>query len=224
MGRDKQFLPLNGHPLIAFTIARFQQCNAVNEIVLVTQPDRRAEFKELVERYAFSKASRFADGGAERQDSVWNGIQAAAEGTEVVLIHDGARPCITPEAIEKTASTARKFGAAVVATKVTDTIKEAREDKTVIRTVDRSRLWAVQTPQAFRIAWIKEGYAEVRRQGKIVTDDTAAVELIGKPVHLVENTIPNLKLTTPADVALVEWLLRDCELKTSDRVPQRPSA
>jgi 2-C-methyl-D-erythritol 4-phosphate cytidylyltransferase len=212
MGKDKQFLPLNGHPLIAFTIARFQQCDAVNQIVLVTQADRRAEFEELAKRYGFSKMKRFADGGAERQDSVWNGLQAVEAGTEIVLIHDGARPCITPHAVEQAASTARTFGAAVVATKVTDTIKEAREDKTVIRTVERSRLWAVQTPQAFRIAWIKEGYAEVRRQGKIVTDDTAAVELIGKPVHLVENTTPNLKVTTPADVALAEWLLRDCQL------------
>jgi len=213
-GQDKQFLPLRGHPLIAYTISKFQQCSVVDEIVLVTQPGRRGEFEGLIHRYGFSKAKRFADGGVERQDSVWNGIQAADSKTEIILIHDGARPCITPEAIEKTVVAARKHGAVVVATKVTDTIKEASEDLTVQQTVDRSKLWAVQTPQGFRYSLIREGYAEVRRQKKIVTDDTAAVELIGAKVHLVENTSPNLKVTSPSDIPLAEWLLRDCILTT----------
>ena len=211
-GQDKQFFPLRGHPLIAYTLAKFQNCDAVNEIVVVIRPERRGEFDELIKRYGITKAKRFADGGVERQDSVWNGILAAAPQTEIVLIHDGARPCIASEAITHAAEAARQFGAAVVATKVTDTIKEANGDMTVVRTVDRSRLWAVQTPQAFRISWITEGYSAVRKAGKIVTDDTAAVEFIGKPVHLVENTSPNLKVTSPADVPLAEWLLRDCEL------------
>jgi len=213
MGTDKQFLPLRGHPLVAYTVSKFQNCAAVNEVVLVTAAERRGEFQKLVTTYGFSKVARFADGGAERQDSVWNGLEAVGAGTDIVLIHDGARPCIGPEAIEQTVTAAREFGAAVVATKVTDTIKEARTDRIVVRTLDRSRLWAVQTPQGFRIGWIRDGYTEVRRQGKVVTDDTAAVEWIGKPVHLVENSSPNLKVTNPADVALAEFLLRDCELQ-----------
>lgn len=213
MGKDKLFLPLNGHPLIAFTLSKFQRCNAIDEIVLVTRPERRGEFEEVVTSYAISKPVRFADGGVERQDSVWNGIHASSPQTAIVLIHDGARACIVPEAIEKIVLAAKEHGAAVVATKVTDTIKEADPGMTVVRTVDRTHLWAVQTPQGFRIDWIKDSYAEVRRQGKVVTDDTAAVELIGKTVHLVENATPNLKVTWPSDVPLAEWFLRDYALE-----------
>lgn len=212
-GMNKLFIPLKGHPLIAYTLTKFDECGAIDEIVLVTRPDTRADFEGVVRAYGIAKKVRFADGGVERQDSVWNGMEVCAPSTQVVLIHDGARPCITAVAIESIVHAAREHGAAVVATKVTDTIKEADDERTVVRTVDRSRLWAVQTPQGFRIDWLREGYAAVRRQGKIVTDDTAAVEFIGKSVKLVENTSPNLKVTSPGDVPVAEWLLREYELR-----------
>lgn len=208
-GTDKQFVPLRGHPLLAYTLSKFQQCPQINEMVIVIRPERRPDLQSLLKNYAIHKARYFADGGAERQDSVWNGLQSVRRETDIVLIHDGARPCITIDMIQRTLTVATEHGAAVVATKITDTIKEASEQLFVQRTVDRGRLWAVQTPQGFRLPWIRDGYTEVRRRGLIVTDDAAAVELTGKPIYLVENRLLNLKVTTPADLALAEWSLRD---------------
>ncbi len=150
----------------------------------------------------------FTDGSAERQDSVGNGLKACESRTEIVAVHDGARPLVTPALIESTIASARAFGTGIAATKVVDTIKEANEDKTVVRTVDRTRLWAVQTPQTVTFRLLRDAYAKVFEKKIVVTDEAAAVELIGEKVHLVETPFLNLKVTTPSDLGIAEALLR----------------
>jgi 2-C-methyl-D-erythritol 4-phosphate cytidylyltransferase len=147
-------------------------------------------------------------GGAERQDSVWNGLEALSPAAKVVAIHDAARPCVSEELIAATVKCAEETGAAVAAQPMIDTIKESPDGKLIRRTLDRSRLWSVQTPQAFRVGVIRRALAAARRRGLIFTDDTAACELIGQPVRLVPSATPNPKVTVPADLPFIENLLR----------------
>src|SRR6185436_8263397 len=173
---DKLFLEVAGRPVIAHTWAKFESSDAIDEIVLVVRAGMEDAFQELAEKFGFKKPHRFAEGGAERQDSVWNGLQAVSPMTEIVAIHDGARPCASGELIAATVQAAKDFGAAVAAQRVTDTIKESDDGVSVSRTVDRSKLWAVQTPQTFRLAVIRRALATAREGGLTLTDDTAACE------------------------------------------------
>jgi 2-C-methyl-D-erythritol 4-phosphate cytidylyltransferase len=202
-GENKQFLELAGKPLIWFSLDAFQRCAVIDEIVLV----RRTEYAEKAEHIGrqFAKVAALADGGPERQNSVCNGLEKA-HGT-IVVVHDGARPLVTPELIAATVGSAREHGTGIAATKVVDTIKEAKDDRTVARTVDRTKLWAVQTPQAVRADLLREAYQLVFKKNLVVTDEAAAVELLGEPVHLVETPFLNLKITTPSDLAIAKALL-----------------
>ena len=206
---DKLFLEVNGCPVVAHTWRLFDRLPSIDELVIVVREGMQSSFEELRQNYKFSKPARLVAGGAERQDSVWNGLQALSPAAEIVVIQDGARPCTRPNLIAATITAAREMGAAVAAQPVTDTIKESVDGQLVTRTLDRSRLWAVQTPQTFRTDIIRRALTEVRKQGLIVTDDTAACELIGQPVKLVVSTQPNPKVTRPEDVGIVEWLLRE---------------
>jgi 2-C-methyl-D-erythritol 4-phosphate cytidylyltransferase len=147
-------------------------------------------------------------------------LQALDTGAEVVAIQDGARPCTSEKLIADTIRAAHETGAAVAGQRVTDTIKESDGDTFIARTVDRSRLWAVQTPQSFRVEVIRRALGAVREKGLVVTDDTAACELVGAPVKLVESVVPNPKVTRQGDLAYVEALLRQTEqppeFKTQD--------
>jgi 2-C-methyl-D-erythritol 4-phosphate cytidylyltransferase len=205
-GPNKQFLELHGKPLLWYSLTAFTQCAAVDEIILVRSPAYAEAAARLVRESGLAKVTALVDGGRERQDSVWNGL-ARARG-EIVAVHDGARPLVTAALIEATVRSARECGTGIAATKVVDTIKEADESRTIVRTVDRTRLWAVQTPQTVRTALLREAYALVRQKGVVVTDEAAAVELLGQPVRLVETPFLNLKITTPADLASAGALLR----------------
>jgi 2-C-methyl-D-erythritol 4-phosphate cytidylyltransferase len=206
-GGDKLFLEVAGRPVIAHTWERFEATPGVDEIVLVVRAGHEADFAQLARAYGFRKPWRLVPGGAERQDSVWNGLAALSPGVELVAIHDGARPCVSPRLIAETLSAAREAGAAVAAQRVTDTIKESADGAVISRHLDRTRLWAVQTPQTFRVEVIRRALAGVRERGLQVTDDTAACELIGQAVRLVESPEPNPKVTAPADLAWVELRL-----------------
>jgi 2-C-methyl-D-erythritol 4-phosphate cytidylyltransferase len=205
---NKQFIELLGKPLLCYSLSAFEQCAAVSSIVLVRRPDCAAQAEQIVRDFGFKKVVAYADGGVERQNSVWNGLDRCEGSTEIVAVHDGARLLVTPELIEATIHSARANGTGIAATKVMDTIKEAGEDHTIIRTVDRTRLWAVQTPQTVRFKLLREAYALVLKKNIVVTDEAAAVELLGHPVRLVETPFLNLKITTPADLAIAEALLR----------------
>lgn len=208
-GVDKLFLPLAGRPVLLHTWRRFDRSTAVDEIVLVTRTDQAEKCLELAGSSNLTKPFRLIAGGAERQDSVWNGLEAVSAACEVVAIQDAARPCTAAEVIADVLFAAAETGAAVAATLVADTIKETVDGETISRHPDRGQLRAVQTPQAFRIDVIRRALRAVRDAGRIVTDDTAACELIGQPVRLVVSDRPNPKVTTPADIPLIEALLRD---------------
>jgi 2-C-methyl-D-erythritol 4-phosphate cytidylyltransferase len=209
MGRetDKLFLTVAGRPLVAQTWGRFDGAPFIDEIILVVREGRQREFAELAVKYAFAKPFRLVAGGKERQDSVWQGLQHLAAGAEIVAIQDAARPCTSLAMIQATIKAARQDGAAVAAQPVIDTIKLSQDGEFISRHLDRSLLWAVQTPQTFRVEVIRRALAKVRETGLQVTDDTAACELIGQPVRLVLDTEPNPKVTIPDDVPYVEMLL-----------------
>lgn len=206
-GVDKLFLEVAGRPIVAHTWGRFEAVPMIDELVLVVREGMQAEFHQLAANYHFQKPYRLAVGGRERQDSVWNGLLAVPADCGIVAIQDGARPCTSRAVIEATIQAARELGAAVAAQRVTDTIKESDGGTLVARHIDRARLWAVQTPQTFQLAVIRRALAAVRERGLLVTDDTAACELIGQPVRLVEGREPNPKATSPADLPYLGLLL-----------------
>jgi 2-C-methyl-D-erythritol 4-phosphate cytidylyltransferase len=204
---DKLFLEIDRRPVVVHTWQKLEAAASIHEIIVVVRDGMQPTFSELAEQFKLRKPFRIVAGGAERQDSVWNGLEAVSSGTEIVAIQDAARPCTDVDLIEATILAAREGGAAVAAQPVTDTIKESVDGKLVQRTLDRARLWAVQTPQTFRLEIIRRALAEVRKRGLQVTDDTAACELIGQPVALVLSAKPNPKVTRPEDVPYVEMLL-----------------
>jgi 2-C-methyl-D-erythritol 4-phosphate cytidylyltransferase len=207
-GLNKQFIELLGKPIIWYSLTAFELCGAVDAVILVRRPDYAQEAERIVREFGFQKIVAVTDGGIERQNSVWNGLEKCDPATEIVAVHDGARPLVTAVLIQSTIASARASGTGIAATKVVDTIKEAGEDKTVIRTVDRTKLWAVQTPQTVRLPLLRKAYTKIFEEKTIVTDEAAAVESLGQKVHLVETPSLNLKITTASDLAIAEALLR----------------
>jgi 2-C-methyl-D-erythritol 4-phosphate cytidylyltransferase len=206
-GVDKLFLEVAGRPVVAHTWQRFNDATCIDEIILVVRDGMQSAFAELAQQFQLTKPYRFVVGGAERQDSVWNGLEALSPSAQIVAIQDGARPCTSDELIAATIKAALETGAAVAAQPVTDTIKETADGQTIARNVDRSKLWAVQTPQTFRVEVIRRALSEVRARKLQVTDDTTACELIGQPVRLVASVAPNPKVTLPADLPYIGLLL-----------------
>lgn len=205
---DKLFLEAAGRPVVAHTWQRFNDAQCIDEIILVVRDGMQKTFRELASRFQLQKPFRIAVGGVERQDSVWNGLEALPVTAEIVAIQDAARPCTNGELIAATVRAADESGAAVAAQPVTDTIKESADGRLIQRTLDRSKLWAVQTPQTFRVEVIRRALTEVRRRRLVFTDDTAACELISQPVRLVSSIAPNPKVTVPGDLPFIEMLLR----------------
>jgi 2-C-methyl-D-erythritol 4-phosphate cytidylyltransferase len=206
-GVDKLFLAVAGKPVVGHAWGIYDAAPFIDEIVLVIREERRGLFEELGKRLGYRKPYRFVSGGEERQDSVWNGLAALDPAADLVAIHDGARPCTPRELVWNTLEKARVVGAAVAARRLTDTVKESGDGTRILRTLDRARLWTVQTPQAFQVSVIRRALLKVREGGLKVTDDTAACECIGQPVSLVESASLNPKVTVAADLALVAALL-----------------
>jgi 2-C-methyl-D-erythritol 4-phosphate cytidylyltransferase len=207
-GVDKLFLEIAGRPVVAHTWQKFNDAKCIDEIVLVIRDGMQPAFEELAKKFRLEKKFKLKAGGVERQDSVWNGLEALSLKTEIVAIQDAARPCTTEDLIAATIKAARETGAAVAAQAVTDTLKESTDGTTISRTLDRSKLWSVQTPQTFRVEIIRRAITVARRKNLIFTDDTAACELIGQPVRLVASTSPNPKVTLPGDLPFIEVLLQ----------------
>jgi len=212
-GSNKQYLLLDGMPILARTVRTFQQAPFIDAIYLVS-PEQEIPLcrSEVVERYGFSKVRAIVAGGAERQHSVRNGL-AAIEGIEpddLVLIHDGVRPFVTEEMLMSAASAARESGAAIVAVPVKDTVKVVR-DGVITDTPAREQLWLAQTPQAFRFDLIRAAHADAAAQGFLGTDDASLVERQGGEVRIVTGDYRNIKITTPEDMILAEAFLRGKE-------------
>jgi len=205
----KAFLPMGGAPLLAHTLQQFESCSGVEEVIVLAPPGNGVQpAEELVKRHGFRKVSRIVPGGAERQDSVYAGLKALGPRSDLVLIHDGARPFITPDLIERVVAETRGSRAAVAAIPVRDTIKEVGEDGRVLKTLTRDCLWEIQTPQGFHYSLILEAYEEAFRDGFYGTDDAALVERLGVEVKVVLGSRYNLKITTPEDLVLGEALLK----------------
>ena len=210
MGRgDKMFLDLAGLPLLGQTWRRFDLLSEADEIILVTRDDVRPALEDLAKRINAQKPWQLVAGGVERQDSVWNGVNATTAESEIIAIQDGARPCTPLAAIQLALVTAREMGAAVLARRLADTLKRGDGEGQIVGTVDRENLWTVQTPQVFRREIILAALVKVRDEGLSITDDTAACEALGQSVKLVECDQPNPKATTPADLPYIESLLAE---------------
>lgn len=199
---DKLWAPLAGRPLIAWTLAAFEACSAIDRIVLVVAADAVGPAEALVSDQGFSKVAHVITGGTTRQASVRTGIDTLA-GCDLVAVHDGARPLVTPELIATTVAAARETGAACLAIPAQDTPKEVAGDR-IVRTLDRSRLWLAQTPQAFRYDLLLA--AHERSEGGS-TDDARLIEALGLDVRVILGSPLNLKVTTPDDLKLAEALL-----------------
>lgn len=196
-GRDKLAEPLDGIPVILRTLAAVEAVPEIREIVVVTREDRVEEYRRLLGQC--SRLRAVVPGGSTRQESVRNGVRALLPDCTLAAIHDGARPLVTPEVFARCIEAARNCGAATAAVPVKDTIKLADEAGRVLDTPDRSRLWAVQTPQIFDRERYLRAAEEAERRGLSCTDDCQLFEAMGWEVQLVMGDYRNLKLTTPED-------------------------
>lgn len=203
----KPFIPLGGRPMLAWTLEAFEKSPGVEAVVLVVHRQDLPSAERLVRRYRLRKVLRLVPGGATRMASVFEGLRAVPPGARWVAVHDGARPLVTPGLIEATIREARWAKAAIAAVPVVPTVKEAAGGW-VRRTLDRDRLWAVQTPQVFERNLLERAHARGRRNGGGATDDAALVEALGRRVRIVMGDPRNLKVTTPEDLIIAQALLK----------------
>ena len=197
MGKKKQFLPLAGKAVVEWAVLAFRSVKEIKEIILVVNPEDIEQAKRLNVKVTAS--------GAERQDSVSNGLKLVSPDCDIVLIHDGARPLITADLIKKAIKEAERYGACVVGVPVKDTIKRVGDDLFIKCTVDRSVLWQAQTPQAFKYEIITRALAKRKKKA---TDDSKLVEDLGIKVKMLLGSYENIKITTPEDLLIAETILR----------------
>lgn len=200
-------MPLLGRPLITHTLAVFQESPEVAEIVLVVPSQHISRADQLVTDYGLTKVRSVVAGGETRRDSVRNGLSQISSTSEIVLIHDGARPLVHHDVIAASIEAAKIDGAAIAAVPVTDTIKSSHDGQYVSKTLERDRLYAVQTPQTFKREIIQQAYEQAYADGYIGTDDASLVERLGLPVRIVSGSYDNIKVTTPTDLIIAESLL-----------------
>lgn len=206
---SKQYLMLNGKPLIYYTIKSFENSN-IDDIIVVTGPGDEDYIKdEIVEKYKFKKVSKIATGGRERYNSSYNGI-LTAQGSDYVLIHDAARPCISSSLINEIIHDVKQYKACIPGVPVKDTIKISDENGDVADTPDRNKLWQIQTPQAFDRELILEAYNKmIEKEDYLVTDDSMVFEKYSDiKVHIVNGEYTNIKVTTPEDMRIVEEMIK----------------
>lgn len=206
--RNKLRLMLAAQPLLAWTLKAADAAQSIDWIGVIGQPQDVPVWQALISKLASPKPIELIAGGVTRQESVYNGLQALPASADKVLIHDGARCLVTPTLIDRcTAALNHHFGL-IAAIPVKDTIKVVDDNGLILNTPDRSQLWAAQTPQGFHVAELKSCHQQGREQGWDVTDDAALLEKLNLPVHIVPGEETNLKITTPADLAIAELILR----------------
>lgn len=205
-GIDKVMAPLRGEPMIVHSVRAFQQCDAIKEIVVVTRPDLIVPIMDLC--HGFDKVQAVIVGGASRPESVAIGLNALSGKVKLAAIHDGARPLITFEVIDRTVRAANSYGAAAPGVPVKDTVKTV-VGGIVKETPDRSLLKAIQTPQVFDTDLLHAALEKAAKDNAQITDDCSAVELLGMSVRIVEGDERNIKVTTPLDLKLAEMLLEE---------------
>jgi len=205
---DKAFLSLGTRPVLAYSLIAFEKCLDIDGIILVVRKDRVDSARAMVQLFGCFKVKKVIAGGNTRQLSVKSGLSCLNHEVDVVAVHDGARPCITPAIISETIKSAKAFGSGVAAVKITDTVKEVKKGLVVSKTIDRTMLWAVQTPQTFKLSLLLKAFDAVNKKKLTVTDEASAVELVSHDVRLVPATLSNIKITAPDDLTLAAALLR----------------
>jgi 2-C-methyl-D-erythritol 4-phosphate cytidylyltransferase len=212
MGFDKLFALLNGRTVLAHSLAAFEKTESVHDIILVGRAERLGDYEALVRAEVFRKVVAIIPGGARRQDSVQEGLERLTRDCEFVAVHDAARPLVRPEMVEQIYQCAQTHGGAVSGAPVRDTLKRVDAEQRVIDGVDRSNLFAVETPQIFRRDVLEKAYRAIQDAADLeVTDEISAVERIGGKVVLLPNEEPNFKITYSADLSLAEFVLRQRE-------------
>lgn len=203
MGFDKLAAVIDGKPVLAHTVRAFMAAEGITRVIVVCPEER---FR-LLDGEDFAKPIERVDGGEQRQDSVANGMAVLGPDDLVIAVHDGARPLVRPESIDECIAAARQYGAAALARVVTDTIKKADTEGFARYSVDRTGLWAMETPQVFRSSVLRRAYAAVAERQLAVTDEVSAVEAMGISTKLITSPFPNPKITVPADIHLATALL-----------------
>lgn len=213
--QPKQFVKLAGWPVLAHTLARFDACSMIDKIVVVVPYDQVEAVKaDIIDAYGFSKVEAVVPGGDTRQDSVYQGFLALPEGIDLVVVHDGVRPLVSVATIEAVVEAAQEYGSSIAAVSVRDTLKRV-ENGVIQETIDRSRVWQAQTPQAFSRDILAEALARARKDNFIGTDEASLVERLGHPIRVVPSETENIKITMPEDLKLAETLIQDFD-RTGD--------
>lgn len=207
----KQYLPLRGKPIATYSLITFSKMKEFGEVIVVCDPSYREVFENL--KLTSDLPVKFALPGKERQDSVFNGLQEISLEASLVAVHDSARPLVTRAEVTAVLKDAMEVGAAVLGVQCKATIKEASADGMVVKTLDRSTLWEMHTPQVIRPQLLRDGYRLVAEKGFAVTDDVSIVEFLGAPVKITKGSYENLKVTTPEDLLIAERLLDERALK-----------
>ena len=205
-GRPKQYLELAGRPILCHTLDKFEAASLVDEIIVVSDAASLQFVREkMVSKYSYKKIKDIIKGGEKRQDSVCAGL-AAAKGCDIVCVHDGVRPFVAPELINKGIEEARSHGACIVAIPVKDTIKRVDGEGRIAETVERAGLWRAQTPQTFRYDILKKAMDKAMKENFYGTDEAMLVERLGKDIFILAGDERNIKITTPEDLKIAETL------------------
>lgn len=209
-GSNKPFYSLLGRPMLLWTLDAVSGVSEISEIIIAVKPSDMIETREILNRAGLRKPVRIAEGGRQRQDSVYNCLKLLGGDTDIVVIHDGARPLVTAKIISESIralTDSKEIDGTIAAVPPKDTIKESGPDGSIARTPDRKGLWSVQTPQVFRYATILKAYDEAAKAGYYSTDDSALVERMGGRVIPVMGSYENIKITTPEDVLIAEAIM-----------------
>ncbi|MFJ7748091.1 2-C-methyl-D-erythritol 4-phosphate cytidylyltransferase [Peribacillus sp. NPDC097295] len=213
-GKNKLFIELSGTPIIVYTLRVFEEDSNCQGIILSINPAEKDYFKEMIASFDFKKVKKLVSGGKERQQSVYNALTHVEE--EIILVHDGARPFIDQKQISELTTAASLHGGAIIAVPVKDTIKKAN-NRSVMETVERSSLWSVQTPQAFRASILINAHEKAEAASFLGTDDSSLLERINEQVVIIEGNYDNIKITTQEDLYFADAILHKQQMKSEDR-------
>lgn len=206
---SKPFIPIFGKPILAYTIEKFEKCKLIDKIYLtVNSEEKELCSRNVIIKYNFSKVQELVDGGETRQDSVYNGLKALDKDTDIVVIHDGARPLIEETLIRDSIEKAQKYGAAIAAIPIKDTVKKSENNFFINKTLNREEIWRAQTPQTFKYDLILPAYHRAYKDKYLATDDAAILERYGHKVKLIIGSEENIKITTPFDIIVAENFLK----------------
>ena len=206
--RNKILLELAGESILIQTLKKFARIDRISKMIIAVSKEEIPIIKNLLESKNFSKPIQIVEGGSERQFSIYNAIKKIPSESEIVLIHDAARPLISVEIIDRVIDSAIEFGGSIAAVPEKNTIKIATSDQFVDKTLPRNLLWEIQTPQAFRREIIEKAYESAISDKFLGTDDSSLVERIGYPVKIVESESSNIKITTPDDLLFAKEFIR----------------